>query len=150
MRRAFLVCALPLLMAGTMADEVAKARNTPWPSSQEAAENAVKAWLGQELRDPERARYRFRQPVRSVLYTSGANRPSHDGSVYLCGEVNAPNGYGGMSGWRTIMAKFHYDRRDVVAGVHLDEPGQPQVIRRWCDQAYRDAVVTKPLDSARN
>lgn len=69
-----------------------------------ALRKLAKQDIAPNLRNPSRARYRFEEPVYAMVkdaYTETAYNPSGDGClVYLPMSVNAPNAFGGMTGWR--------------------------------------------------
>ena len=126
-----LVGMLPLAAAAPTPAERRLLDSLPMPRP-EVVESAVKAYFGNELRDPESARFTFDRPVKAVI--QGPNTRIE--AVWVCGTVNAKNAYGGYVGRRTYLALFQGDevtRGTIVDRYHLHIP-------RWCDEVYRDAI----------
>lgn len=110
--------------------------------SQAVAEMAVKAWFAGRLRDPESAHYTFLEPVTAVL---GAGGTRLGPSVYMCGIVNARNGFGGYTGRVNFQVILFRDK--VLTGQVADEAHRH--ILEWCNEAYRDQIVSaKPKDAS--
>lgn len=88
--------------AGITAEERAQA---------EANIQAAGRYLAQTMRDPASATFR-----NVFLYKRVNAKPGHQ--VTVCGEVNARNGYGGLTGFQQFMVSG--DRVYVGSAVGLD------------------------------
>jgi len=122
-------------VAPPTAEEIATMNSAVKPSSQEAAQEAVKRYFERSLFDAEAARYRFPLPP-----TRGSRlalpRADREFGWFMCGEINGKNRMGGYTGYKTFFAYFSPTVPDtVVDGViaDIDEFG---VVDKWCKGVY--------------
>jgi hypothetical protein len=120
-------------------DEVRQIQNMPKPSS---TQDAAVAWLQENLKDPDSARYRgFRPPVAGVLALPNLNARGgqdfeHFGSTrragwFMCGQVNAKNSYGGYTGFEPFMVYFSPADPSIVTDGWIGD-----IVGDWCRGLY--------------
>jgi hypothetical protein len=78
-----------------------------------------------KLKDPDSANF------RNVELHAGAKPEA--GSVYVCGEVNSKNSYGGYVGFRPFMTLVFWDeaKGSGIAGLSLVGDDDPSVLREF-------------------
>jgi hypothetical protein len=134
-RRILAVCAIGALAgcSGRPLTEAEQARlqTAQMPTSQEAAEEAVRRYFEGRLIDPESARYTFRRPVRGsiVAYYRYAG-------VLMCGTINSRNRMGGYTGRSAFFAYFDPNNPDRVVAGEMDEDRQLTFIHDQCERLY--------------
>ncbi|CDH07322.1 exported hypothetical protein [Xenorhabdus bovienii str. oregonense] len=82
------------------------------PLNQEE-EATIKAWVSRALKDPDSAKFIFRDRVVSI---------NGESEYIYCGLVNAKNSYGGYSGWmvfKSFIAKNKYER--LIASTNIGQ-----------------------------
>ncbi len=92
----------------------------------------AKSYLSQQARDPDSVKF------RNLAAVPGGN---------VCGEVNAANGFGGMSGFK----RFIYYELSTGPGVQLEADGAvdfPAAWRAICD-GNADQLIELLKDSSR-
>ena len=108
------------------------------PSSQEAAQEAVKQYFERSLFDPEAARYRLPLPPTrgSRLALLKADR---EFGWFMCGEINGKNRMGGYTGYKTFFVYFSPTVPDTVVDGAIADIDNYGIIDGWCKGVYRGA-----------
>jgi len=119
-------------------EDIAIMQSAPKPSSQKAAENAVKSYFVDKLFDDETARWQFSlPPVRGSIHSLIKN----EAGWFMCGKVNAKNRMGGYTGYTTFFAYFSPNEPDkVVDGAIVNSYGGVDAAENysvvWCQNLY--------------
>jgi hypothetical protein len=128
--------ALALFLLGACAvapkpEELAAGQRAVMPASEEAAQAAVVSYFAQTLKDPESARYTYRE-LRNGWLVIGSARQF---GWFMCGTVNAKNSYGGYVGAHAFIAYFDPYAGERVVDGSMDS-GRYVIVGNWCRQIY--------------
>lgn len=127
--------------------ELAAMRGAPKPSSDEAAQRAVKAFFGDALFDAPAARWEFQAPAQNVIAFGLYARPHlDDGYIkaaggraagwFLCGKINGKNRMGGYTGFQPFYVYFSPTTRDTVIDGAIDGGADSTAAATVCAVAY--------------
>jgi hypothetical protein len=114
-------------------NEIQTMQNAPKPSSQEAAQEAVKRYFEESLFDAPAARYQFPLPPTQGSVRSGAMRYF---GWFMCGEVNGKNRMGGYTGFKTFFAYFSPTIQDKVIDGTIADIDVYGIVDGWCKGVY--------------
>lgn len=136
MRFAFILLVMALgacVAAPPTAVELEFARKAVPPSNGEAGNRAVERYFRASLKDPDSARFTFREPRNGVVVLGISG--DREIGWFICGTINARNSYGGYAGPKTFLAHFSPVAADIVTDGGLDDPGD-FIIENWCESLY--------------
>lgn len=130
----------PAVSTGPTDSDRALMQSAKKPTSQAAAEKAVRSYFEKTLKDPESARYTY-MPMQNGYVDLGGPLTSGKREVgwFVCGTVNAKNSYGGYVGQRVFMTHFNRITVDSVDDGAIDS-GEYSIVSRWCQSLYGRAL----------
>jgi hypothetical protein len=123
------------------AEEISVLNVAPKPSSQEAAEQAVKNYFRELLIDAESARYEFPLPPIKGSFLGPTDR---EFGWFMCGIINGKNRMDGYSGYSTFYVYFSPAQPDtVIHGEISDITDEYHFIDQWCNELYGPSHTAK-------
>ncbi len=129
----FAACCLAGCVAPPSEQEIALVHAASKPSSQEAAEAAVKQYFNHVLIDAESARYNFPLPLaQGALTLSGVRQFGW----FICGDVNAKNRMGAYTGYKPFLAYFSPSAPDTVQDGVISSSDRYAIVFDWCKGLY--------------
>ena len=117
--------------------EIVMMQAAPKPSSQEAAEQAVKDYFAGSLFDAEAARYQFPLPPTQGSFLTGEGR---EFGWFMCGRINGKNRMGGYTGYKTFFAYFSTTQADKVVDGTIADTDEYGIVDGWCKGLYAQAL----------
>src|SRR4051794_22719704 len=84
----------PQITQEQLQEQLAQASSTPAPSSQSEAEQTVRNYYKDKLKDPDSALYNF-QKLKNGVWFDDRYRYGAMYGWFICGEINAKNSFGG-------------------------------------------------------
>lgn len=110
-------------------------QSAPQPSSEAAAEAAVKSYFEQILFDPGAAQYRFtKQPVNG--WVGDVLGDLREFGWFMCGEVNGKNRMGGYVGYEPFFVHFSPTIPDKVDNGRIADSATAGQINKMCGILY--------------
>jgi hypothetical protein len=138
MKRTFAAAMFALLASCAPAPptpaEIAMMQAAPKPSSEEAAEQAVKDYFAEVLFDAEAARYQF--PLPPVQGSWTASNSAREFGWFMCGKINGKNRMGGYTGYKTFFAYFSPTQPDKVIDGTTADTDEFGIVDGWCKGLY--------------
>jgi hypothetical protein len=139
--RIIAACAVALLLGSCApkpptSAELQTMQTAPKPSSDVAAQAAVKGYFERTLFDPNAAQYRFPLPPvqgRAVV------AQMREFGWFMCGDMNGKNRMGGYGGYKPFFVHFSPTIPDKVDdGTVADTDDVVPVLNDWCRGLYGD------------
>lgn len=121
------------------AQAVAPTGLAPAPTSQAAAEAAVRKFFAATFADDKAISYSFAPYVRSAISRQGIA----ESGIFICGTLTPQRSSDELSGPQIIFAHFNPLKTDVVDNASV-QPGKDTVTAALCRQAYGRAGVALP------
>ena len=80
--------------------------------------DVAQGMLAKQLKDPDSAQFRG-------AYLANMTQVGDEHSGWMCGEVNARNGFGGYSGYQRFVAQLEYNEggRIALSSIAFESPG---------------------------